>query len=516
MSLRSKSRRSYKSIDEIFSSDRLGLFDDVHSKNNLGATRSTAQTNFEAINEFLDANNRKPSLDGPFAEKLLAVRLKSFRENPSDEVVEVDRYGLLDGFLRGEVESNEPTIDGVSACESEACELEGFSKATSEYKLTEDTEPELKKTQKTAINLHENNPPTLPQDIKNTAESFALEAEVFNVETSVSLQPKDTPKTLDDLLGRVEGLGLLDDVRPDIFEIPDELSVLRTRTMSDDDIIGKRDVCLDFDEYTSIFDFISKAMSEGLYTRHDFVREKSIHIGSVFIIDGLTAYVADKYLAEDREDKARRNERLRLIFSNGTESNILAFSVTTAQYKDYMGEFYQVEITDPEWVDLHFSEGFAGRHVDVKKISDNAAKKLNDEDEGDFIYIAKLNEKPDALQQYSDLYKIGMTRVNSARRTQGSKNDPTFLHRDVEVVGLWKLRNANIYKVESFLHKFFAQANIDMNVVTKDNRVHGAREWFDVPVSEIAKAINLIVDGDVTKYHYDVLDRRIKPRSSQY
>lgn len=693
-----KKKKSYSSVDDIFLSDKFGLFGDIKSAEKK-SSGSLITSNFERINEFLDTHKRKPKDTGNLEERGLAVRLSAYRKNPTEDVIEIDRYGLLDGFITkseaadqaisaiGELgdkksdaqspEGNESSEDfcpqdnqhnlnaetiaaieeiasgkgldidmeveadidvDVDAAsdnsdtdesfdelgEDESAELASNAPATQDSKAevddsTQTSTPEqdldsnsgymstasepvqqqntfgyqqelgdFTSTDKDAENQQNANLSPLKQDslpleakapVEPRKGLFSDSSWAFPVDDNSSAKPQDNtnkaveglgktppdafirstpdelgffstptsnespknsgssinkashrkdsdkgdfatsesseglkkPASLDDLLNKVEGLGLLDDIRNDLFEIPDELAVLRTHNTSEDDVIGKRDVCLDFDRFADVFKFISKAMSENNYTRHDFVREKSIHIGSVFVIGGLTAYVADKYVAEDRDNKRSRNERVRLIFSNGTESNILAFSLSTVQYKD-IGEFYQVEITDTDWIDLHFADGFAGEHANVEKLSDELSEQMNEGEVDGIIYVARLIDRPDTLYHYTDLHKIGMTKSNGDARTKKSVGDATFLHREVEIVSEWQIANANVYKVESFLHKFFHHANVNMSVVTRKNNVHGAREWFDVPLNEIEKAINLIVQGDIVKYTYNKHSKRIEPK----
>ena len=69
-------------------------------------------------------------------------------------------------------------------------------------------------------------------------------------------------------------------------------------------------------------------------------------------------YVADIYHAEQRENE-RNQQRLRLIFANGIQSNMLIRSLATAQYK--YENSYQLIITDLDWM------------------NDELAKKLGDE-----------------------------------------------------------------------------------------------------------------------------------------
>ena len=53
-----------------------------------------------------------------------------------------------------------------------------------------------------------------------------------------------------------------------------------------------------------------------------FGKNSTIEVGQWFILDGQTAYVADEGEEFD-SPQGKKDARLRVIFSNGTESNLL-------------------------------------------------------------------------------------------------------------------------------------------------------------------------------------------------
>lgn len=98
----------------------------------------------------------------------------------------------------------------------------------------------------------------------------------------------------------------------------------------DDEEIASRFECEDFYKFEPIFERIYHAIHTTEFTNSNFSSVNDINIGSVFVLNGMLCYVADIYKAENRKNE-RNQYRLRLIFANGTESNMLIRSLATAQ-----------------------------------------------------------------------------------------------------------------------------------------------------------------------------------------
>src|SRR3546814_5440557 len=74
-----------------------------------------------------------------------------------------------------------------------------------------------------------------------------------------------------------------------------------------------------------------------------YARMAGIKQGEFFIVNGQIAYVAE--MGEEFETEyERRDSRLRVIFDNGTESNLLLRSLQRALHRDETGR----RVTEPE------------------------------------------------------------------------------------------------------------------------------------------------------------------------
>ena len=111
--------------------------------------------------------------------------------------------------------------------------------------------------------------------------------------------------------------------------------------------IASREKCLDFETFKPLFQQVQSDLESGLRTTRRFVKDAGflkadIQIGQFFILGGQTAYVAE--VGEPiKAPNGETDARLRVIYSNGTESDLLLRSLQRALYKDEAGR----RITEP-------------------------------------------------------------------------------------------------------------------------------------------------------------------------
>ena len=429
--------REYKSLSDIFDNDDLGIFDNVKPNANNKASNSILEQQFSDINSFIDSHGRLPAKDADtLSEKVLSRQLNSIRSDSSvfKQLDHLDKYGLL---IDKEIEPVSP-IEAVRSAKQ-----------------------------------HEN--------------TSSATQHVHNQETA-SKEQSTTYNSLQDIFNS-DDLGIFDNVQTGIVVSDNQYKERSKQDQYDDEDIASRFECRDFYRFEPIFTRIHKAIESGEFTKTNFSSTKNITVGSVFVLNGFVCYVADIYKAEARKN-SRSQERLRLIFSSGTESNMLTHSLATAQYK--YENSYQLQITDPEWV------------------SDDLAKNFGDDRQPTgVIYIAQLIETPDNLEHYENLYKIGFSKLTGDARTKRSMKDTAFLQQPVNIIAEWQICDADPRKVESVLHAFFYEQRVKMSSKGSGDKFYKATEWFDIPLSEIDKAINIVILGDIQKYRMDASTSRI-------
>jgi len=313
-----------------------------------------------------------------------------------------------------------------------------------------------------------------------------------------------------DLLGSLDSKGLLDGAPASSESLPDDidddalLAELGVKAESETDItklkhvrtraeikaaeeIAQRMQCADFDKFKHLFIKIQDDLKSGSRKSRRFKEDASIQKGEFFILGGQIAYVAEVG-EEIKATNGATDARLRVIYDNGTESNLLMRSLQRALYKDDAGR----RITDPSAGPLFSDE------------------QEDDDIESGTIYVLRSkSEHPDIKKNYEILHKIGITGGSIEKRITNAKDDPTFLMADVEVVATYKLSNINRVKLENLIHKFFESARLDIEIKDRFGKPIAPREWFLVPLFIIDEAVEKIKNGSIVKYIYDANKSKI-------
>lgn len=245
--------------------------------------------------------------------------------------------------------------------------------------------------------------------------------------------------------------------------------------------IANRARCEDFDHFQPLFEQVERDIKSGQRKTLRFGRDASVDQGNFFILDGQIAYVAEVGEAT-RTPNGESNARLRVIFSNGTESNLLERSLQRALYKDETGR----RITDPDNGPL-FGD----------------AMELDDIESGTIYVLQSQSDHPYVAQHRELIHKIGVTGGKVETRIAGAKDDATYLLAGVDIVATYKLAHINRTKLENLFHKIFAPAQLDLTIEDRFGKPVKPREWFLVPLPAIDDAVRRIRDGSIMKYVYD-------------
>jgi hypothetical protein len=200
-------------------------------------------------------------------------------------------------------------------------------------------------------------------------------------------------------------------------------------------------------------------------------------------------YVADAGEEERRTKNDRADRRLRVIYDNGTESDILMRSLQRALHKDDAGR----RITDPDAGPLF---GNASDDKDVES--------------GTIYVLRSLSQHPAIAPHKEVIHKIGVTGGAVDIRVGNAENDPTYLFAGVEVVATYKLFNINRSKLENLLHRFFAAARLDVEIPDRFGRPVKPREWFLVPLNVIDEVVERVRDRSITAHVYEPATATLK------
>ncbi len=257
--------------------------------------------------------------------------------------------------------------------------------------------------------------------------------------------------------------------------------------------IANRTPCEDFEKFKPVFQAVQKELDMGVRISRIIRKDAGflktdIKQREFFILGGQTLYIAE--VGETiKAPNGQTDARLRVIYSNGTESDILLRSLQRAIYKDE-----------------------ASRHI----TNPTAGPLFSDKDsEGDLesgtIYVLRsLSDHPTVIENRDIVHKIGVTGGDVEKRITNAKNDPTFLMAGVEIIATYKLANISRTKLEKIIHKFFNAAKLDIEIIDRFGKPVTAREWFLVPVFVIDEMVEKIRDGSISEYYYDPKSASLK------
>lgn len=247
------------------------------------------------------------------------------------------------------------------------------------------------------------------------------------------------------------------------------------------DEIADRTRCADFDQFQPLFEQVEQELKSNVRKTLRFGRDTSIADGNYFIVGGQLAYVAE--VGETiRAPNGESDARLRVIYANGTESNLLRRSLQRALYKDETGR----RLTDTDMGPLF---GDAPEPDDI---------------ESGTIYVLRSQSTHPFVTEHRELiHKIGVTGGKVETRIAAAVKDATYLLADVEVVATYKLHNLNRTRLEGIFHRLFGAAQLDLSIEDRFGNPVKPREWFLVPLHVIDEAVERIRDGSIASVHYD-------------
>ena len=245
--------------------------------------------------------------------------------------------------------------------------------------------------------------------------------------------------------------------------------------------VANREACADFATFKPLFEQVQRDLDGGMRETRPFELKAEIEPGRFFIVGGQKAYVAEKGEVT-LTDQGRTDARLRVIFDNGTESNLLMRSLQRALNKDDAGR----RITDP----------VAGPLFSGEAATDDQAS-------GTIYVLRSKSDHPMVAANRDLVHKIGVTSNDVNQRIRGARLQTTFLMADVELIATYKLYNMSRSKLETLIHRIFGAVRLDIQIPDRFGRSVVAEEWFMVPFFVIDEAVEKIKDGTITRYIYD-------------
>ena len=294
---------------------------------------------------------------------------------------------------------------------------------------------------------------------------------------------EESPQEDDALL---EALGVCKDTSKEITELK------YVKPKQEPDEVAQRKKCEDFAKFKPLFQKVQQELDSGIRATRKYQDNAEILRGALFIVEGQKAYVAE--MGElFVSNHGRKDCRLRVIYDNGTESDLLLRSMQRALNRDDTSR----RISDPDLGPL-----FANAETE-------------EDTQTGYIYVLRsLSDHSFISENRLIIHKIGVTTGSVERRVANATKDPTFLLADVEIVETYKLSNLNPGKLEKLLQRFFSSVRLDLRMEDRFFQEVEAHEWFLVPLQAIDDAVQRVLDGTIAGYRYEPTVSRVVKISS--
>jgi len=258
----------------------------------------------------------------------------------------------------------------------------------------------------------------------------------------------------------------------DIKNVPD----LKDRQQPEE--IAERKRCQDFYKFERKFSEMLDAIKNGSAEMTRFTKSEQIRLGDFYILKGMLCFVAE--IGKERYDtEGRFDPRLRLIFDNGTESNMLSRSLSKRLWEDKSGKRIIPDVNSV--IDSFHDIG------------------PNDKPTGYIYFVTSLSDNP-ALKSVPNLLKIGYTEQSVEKRIRNAEKDTTFLEAPVKVLATYDCFNLNPQKFETLIHGVLHAQRLQMALTGKDGKSYHPREWFSVDIETAKQVVKRIIDGSIVEY----------------
>ena len=400
---------------------------------------------FTKINDFFIKNGREPMIASvSFQEKQLATLLKSLRARHSNNktLLAMDRNKILQ------------TDQKIKS-----------SKLITEKAIMKNADMALVQNEISKI----------------TSKSSDSNEMFLASDDSIGSETKDISAFLDKL----------DSEPHEIFELKHVKNSAKKLEVNSN--IAQRVICDNFNEYAPLFTEVNQQLENGTREIIRFANESKLKKGEFFILNGVTAYIAD--VGKEYRKNGKINARLKIIYSNGMQANNLKRSFARELYKDASGR----RIVEPLEIYSRFS---------------NTLKK-EDTHEGTVYVLQSLSEENQIQPIRERIHKIGFTKNSVKSRIANAKRDPTYLLAEVKIVAQYKVYNLKASKIEKILQTYFRKAQAEITIGDRFGVPVHPTEWFFVDLAIIKEAVDRLLDGSLKETYYDTDRQKIISKKSE-
>jgi len=238
----------------------------------------------------------------------------------------------------------------------------------------------------------------------------------------------------------------------DIFEVRDAL-----RPKAQPDYVADRRPCPDFERFVPVFERVRRSVEEGSRKPQPFHQER-VELGEFFVLKGRLVHVAD--VRDEHRRNGKPDARLRVIFDNGMESDLLMSSLVRRLYED----------------------------KDARRIGTTDAGPLFQGARTGYVYVVRSRSGRPEVQ---GLLKVGTTAGAVEDRVARAETQGAFLFAPVEILDTYALVGHSAKEAEQRLHQLLRPHHVALKVTGPDGRTFNATEWFRLDRATVQKAVEM-------------------------
>ena len=258
------------------------------------------------------------------------------------------------------------------------------------------------------------------------------------------------------------------------------------------EFVAKRKPCNHCDKYEPLFKKVQSELKSGTRKLVKF-NEQNMQEKTFYVQNGMLVFL-EKIFDISKDKNSKLDGRIYCVFENGTESNMLYRSLGKALYENGSAVTHSSDTDEMELI--------------------KNAQTITDEDKPTgFVYVLSSLSNDPKIKEIQHLYKIGYSTIPVQDRIKNAEKEPTYLMAPVRVESEYETYNMNTQKFEQLLHNFFGAACLNVDVYDSKGKRHIPQEWFIAPIHIIDRVVDLILQGEIVNYIYNLQSESIIKRS---